>query len=621
MGDVQGWITIGTRLNSKQLEKQLNQQKRELAKYAKEEEKLLSQKGKNDKALQKRDEEANLLDYKREQDLKKAKFSSNPETKKYKINEAMQTYENEMIKLDQKYAENLNLEGELAKKIEVNRQQQKLLNDEIDKTSEKLKDANREADFDKIGKNIGKIVKKVGRWALAIVGVRGAYMAVRKAISMVSQYNDQIKADFDYMGYSIAMLFEPFVQKIVNLLKTIMVYVDYIARAWFGLEESIWKSAKDFLDANKNANKLKKTMLGFDEVNKLGNPNEQKAPSFDLPSMGGGTTEVPPIVDFISKNKDLILMFLGAVAGALLAIYTPLSMIQGLGIMMALTILVNEVLPSLLEYLDQLNSSLEDNGVQMSSLYDWLSWLSIAVGFVATAFGAWPVALGAVLVAIVAKLGQYWGQIRKWFQDEVFGWFEKNEERLLDRFGLVGTWIIAIVVGIVEVIVDILDGIFFGVKDIIDGILLICKGDLKGGLTSIFKGIANIIIGIINALGSAINALFYPIRELIVEGGKLIGKDWTMGDIKIPKMKYLASGGIVDLPKTGVAIGSDVRAGESGREGVLPLTNPETMMELGKEIGKWITLNLDITNTIDGRVLNNRLETIKNNNLFARNGG
>ena len=30
MGDVQGWITIGTRLDSKQLEKQIKQQKREL---------------------------------------------------------------------------------------------------------------------------------------------------------------------------------------------------------------------------------------------------------------------------------------------------------------------------------------------------------------------------------------------------------------------------------------------------------------------------------------------------------------------------------------------------------------------------------------------------------------
>ena len=45
------------------------------------------------------------------------------------------------------------------------------------------------------------------------------------------------------------------------------------------------------------------------------------------------------------------------------------------------------------------------------------------------------------------------------------------------------------------------------------------------------------------------------------------------------------------------------------------------MARLGKEIGKWITLNMNITNQIDGRVLNKRLETIKREDDFSTNGG
>ena len=141
MGDVQGWITIGTRLDSKQLEKQLKQQKRELNQYAKEEEKLLSQKDKNDKKIQQMKEEAKLLDQQRREDLRKAKFESDESTRNYKRNEAISTYNNEMAKLDQKYAENINSEEEISQKIDVNRQKQKMLNDEVSKTTEELKKA------------------------------------------------------------------------------------------------------------------------------------------------------------------------------------------------------------------------------------------------------------------------------------------------------------------------------------------------------------------------------------------------------------------------------------------------------------------------------------------------
>jgi len=60
---------------------------------------------------------------------------------------------------------------------------------------------------------------------------------------------------------------------------------------------------------------------------------------------------------------------------------------------------------------------------------------------------------------------------------------------------------------------------------------------------------------------------------------------------------------------------------KNGPEGVLPLTNPETMSTLGREIGKWVTINLDLNGNIDGRTLLRVLKTIDQRDKFARNGG
>ena len=59
--------------------------------------------------------------------------------------------------------------------------------------------------------------------------------------------------------------------------------------------------------------------------------------------------------------------------------------------------------------------------------------------------------------------------------------------------------------------------------------------------------------------------------------------------------------------------------GERGAEGVIPLTNSQMMSELGKAIGQYITINANITNTMNGRVISRELQKINNNSDFARN--
>ena len=60
--------------------------------------------------------------------------------------------------------------------------------------------------------------------------------------------------------------------------------------------------------------------------------------------------------------------------------------------------------------------------------------------------------------------------------------------------------------------------------------------------------------------------------------------------------------------------------GESGAEGVLPLTDTQAMATLGREIGKWITINANIENKMNGRLISRQLQTIRNEQDFAYNG-
>ena len=82
--------------------------------------------------------------------------------------------------------------------------------------------------------------------------------------------------------------------------------------------------------------------------------------------------------------------------------------------------------------------------------------------------------------------------------------------------------------------------------------------------------------------------------------------------------KKLAVGGIVNNPGKGVPIGGAI-TGEAGQEGVLPLTNPDTMATLGREIGKHVIVNFTNITKLDNRQIAREQREINAQNDFAFN--
>lgn len=127
-----------------------------------------------------------------------------------------------------------------------------------------------------------------------------------------------------------------------------------------------------------------------------------------------------------------------------------------------------------------------------------------------------------------------------------------------------------------------------------------------------------------------------------------MGKNWDLGQViktygttlleMFPKTsmsfinKYLpfstgglvnksAVGSIVNNPGRGVYIGGNTIAGEAGKEGVIPLTDPNAMTELGETIGRYITVNLTNITKLDSKTINKENVKINNDMNFIRNGG
>ena len=460
-----------------------------------------------------------------------------------------------------------------------------------------------QAGIDNVNKGLTKTVKKVAKWGLAIFGVRSAYMAVRSAMGTISQYEDDMKNNIDYIKYALAYTLKPIVEWILNAVVKLLQYVNYIAKTWTG--KNLFKTADAFKNAQKGAKglnkELQKTTASFDEMNVLQDTKSSSggadiiAPNIDLTGMRG---EVPQWLKWIVDNKDLILSVFAGVNAGLLAWKLGLKGIQSLGIGLAIAGVIYGI-QSIIKYLQ--DPSFENFGKIITGI-------GIAVAGVAIIFGTWPVAVGGAIAAIVGLIISNWEKIKE-FMLNICKWLE-------DNFVLVGEAISSVV----KTGLNLFEGLFKGVKQILDGIIKIFKGDFKNGISLAMRGIGNIIISVLNTVINGFNAFILPMRGLIVAAGKITGKKWTMNTIKMPSIPRHAKGGIINQPGRGVPIGyGQAIGGENRAEGVIPLTDSQQMQLLGETIGKYVKINNVIDVNMDSRRINRILQNSSDRVNFASN--
>lgn len=471
--------------------------------------------------------------------------------------------------------------------------------------------------FDSVSKSVGKAIGRVARLALGVISIASAYRFVSQASSTLGQYDEQYATNLEYIRYLIAQTIAPALKYVVNLASTLLSYLNYILNAWFGITLFSKNSAKNFMNAknstggiSKNTGKIKKDLqiTPFDEMNILTDTSDSGtsggagggaiAPSID-PSMLQG--EVPDWLKWIADNKDLILAVMAGIASGLFAWQLGLSAIKALGIGLMIAGIVYTI-ESLLDYLK--DPSWENFGKIIQGIGIFVIGLGVA-------FLGLPAIITGVIIVIVGTIIKYWEQIKAFLQNGI-DWLKSKADWVKDNFGIVGEAIYLIFVNLLQEVLDTADNIFRGLKDVFDGIIRFVKGVFTGNWKEAWEGIRQIVKGVADSLGGLFK---FPINMIIAGMNTLIRginkikfdvPDWVPGiggkqlGFSIPEIPRLAKGTILNAPGRGVPVaGGRALAGEAGREAYLPLSDTQLLEELGSTIGKYITINANITNTMN----------------------
>lgn len=538
------------------------------------------------------------------------------------------------------------------------KEKQQKYNDAIKQTS-KVDLANIKSQLSGIGNSIEGITKKVVRWGLAVFGIRSAFRFIRTSMTELSSRNEQLATDLEYIRFALASTLAPVIEKIVQLAYRLLYYVGYIAKAWFGInifagatQKAFEGSNKSLKNSNKEAKKLQKTLTGFDEMNVLQDNKSNDSdtgtggvgtPSFDLSKLKG---DVPDWLKWIADHGKEIIALLAGITAGLIALKFGASGLMALGIGLMVAGLVYAI-KGLLDYLK--NPTWENFG----KIIQGIGIFVIGLG---AAFLGLPAVIVGVVVFILGTIIKYWDQIKAFLQKgidwlvgksdwihktfgdtigNIYDFFVRTFQRILNWFDLTFKSIKGVFDGIIKFIKGVFTGnwkmAWQGIKQIFSNIWNWIKGTASLILTGLIDKAKTIVSTIGNVIGSVFKAVINAVLTVIenVLNVPINTINTLIGIInKLPKVNLgylptfnlprLAKGGIVNMPGRGVPIGGAI-AGEAGREAVLPLQDSQVLQEIADAIGRRITINATITNTMNGRVISRELQKVQNDSNFAFN--
>lgn len=538
------------------------------------------------------------------------------------------------------------------------KEKQQKYNDAI-KQSSKVDLSNIKSQIGSIGNSIEGVTKKVVRWGLAVFGIRSAFRFIRTSMTELSSRNEQLATDLEYIRFALASTLAPVIEKIVQLAYRLLYYVGYIAKAWFGInifagatQKAFEGSNKSLKKSNKEAKKLQKTLAGFDEMNVLQDNKSSDSdtgtggvgtPSFDLSKLQG---EVPDWLKWIAEHGREIIALLAGITAGLIALKFGAGGLLALGIGIMVAGLVYAV-KGLLDYLK--NPTWKNFGKVIQGIGVFVIGLGVA-------FAGLPAIIAGVVLLIFGTIVKYWDKIQSFLQKGI-DWLKGRSDWVHKMFGDTIGNIFDDAVKVLQSILNFFNVMMRNIKANFDEIIKFVKnvfaGNWKGAwqniknifsniwntmkklASAVFSGILtaakntvrvasstlgaifkSVINGVLRTIESLLNAPIRAVNALIGLVNKIPGVD--IGKIPTFDLPRLAKGGIVNMPSRGVPVGGAL-AGERGQEGVIPLTDSQQMALLGEAIGKYITINANITNTMNGRVISRELQKVQNDSNFAFN--
>lgn len=363
--------------------------------------------------------------------------------------------------------------------------------------------------MEEFSKGIQNATARISRLVLGIFGIRSAYMMLRRASSELATYDEEYAANLEYIRFVLTQAIAPVLRDIVNLAMQLLSYINAIVQAWFGINVFQGASIEDFNRMKKGANgvtgavkELKKQLAGFDELNVLqedgsagvGGGSAITLPTMDLSGMQG---EPPEWLKWIMDNKDLILQILGGIASAILAIKFGLGGIKALGIGIMVT--------GIIKAIQALRSYLQDP--TWKNFGEIIKGIGIAIVGLGVIITNIPTIIAGVVIFILGIIMKNWETIRT-FLLGVVDWLKEKAELVRENIGGPLSDVIDFFAGWVQYIVDIFDILFSSLRGAFDGLITFITGVFEGDWEKAWQGIQDIFSNIFGGIGAIANRVF-----------------------------------------------------------------------------------------------------------------
>lgn len=115
----------------------------------------------------------------------------------------------------------------------------------------------------------GKIIKKISQMGLALIGVRGLFTGLRKAVSAYKQYDEELSDQLSNNWAVLGSLLAPAIETMINLFSKAVAYINAFVQALFGLNLVAKANAKALNKQSKSAGSLKKELAGLQSFDDL----------------------------------------------------------------------------------------------------------------------------------------------------------------------------------------------------------------------------------------------------------------------------------------------------------------------------------------------------------------
>lgn len=538
------------------------------------------------------------------------------------------------------------------------------------KLQQHVAEVNRMKDsFDNVGSSIRNAIGHVGRLALGIFGIRSAYLGVRQAISTLSQYNSTLANQIQAIKLALVSAIEPIINFIVGVVSKVVGFIGYILKMLFGIDIFAKATALSFgkisagaSGASKAVKEIRKQLAGFDEANVLNENGTTGGVGGVGGALGGVQDMAKNLKDLSAEGEKVFKNFKKWLLGS------DKKTIKGIW---------EDNLKIIKDFLKDTKKAFEPLGKWI----DKNVWQPIKQLFQETMRDLEPVIkpIREKFKEATTIIKKYWEDLVnsrlkplwKGFSD----YMKPNVvDPIIKTFSPIGTKIYNSIVPYANDIIKLINKTFgaFGVKlkewdykteettEKVDSNFKTALNNIEknsntkgkqiekdinnplGNIKDKIKEVAKQTLNIntntskLDTLKTKLKNIWQTLKDIVTgkweftlraSGGGGTGSSGygggggmrAHGGIYYPsKLPKLASGGIINVPGRGVPYNGAI-IGERGAEAVVPLTDNQQMELLGATIGKYITINANVINTMNGRVISRELKQIKNEQDFAFN--